>query len=167
MATAMMAATAIVHLVAVGVFGRLPRHMAGEWGFQIADLAGRHWWNVLTTLFLSSSTASMLLGMAVLILVLGLAEFTVGTLRAAGLFLTTQFAAVVLYAGMVALGTLTGIDLPAGMAQATLLGPFAASAVSGCWCWPPRSCSACMWGMRSTISFSSRRWPDCCWAGHW
>ena len=121
MATAMMAATAIVHLVAVGVFGRLPRHMAGEWGFQIADLAGRHWWNVLTTLFLSSSTASMLLGMAVLALVLGLAEFTVGTLRAAGLFLTTQLAAVVLYAGMVALGTLTGIDLPAGMAQATLL----------------------------------------------
>ena len=124
----MMAATAIVHLVAVGVFGRLPRHMAGEWGFQIADLAGRHWWNVLTSLFLSSSTASMLLGMAVLALVLGLAEFTVGTLRAAGLFLTTQLAAVVLYAGMVALGTLAGIDLPAGMAQATLLGPFAASA---------------------------------------
>ncbi|MBP2413900.1 lysylphosphatidylglycerol synthetase-like protein (DUF2156 family) [Arthrobacter stackebrandtii] len=127
-ALAMMAATVAVHLVAVGVFGRLPRHLAAEFGFQAADLLGGRWWNAFTTLFLSTSTASMVLGLAVLCLVLGLAEFTVGTLRAAGLFLATQLSAVVLYSVLLGVGGAAGIDFPAGMEQATLLGPFAASA---------------------------------------
>ena len=127
-ATAMAVATVVVHFVAVGWLGRLPRHLAGSMGFQTADLFSGHWWNMFTTLFLSTSTASMFLGVAVLVLVLGLAESTVGTLRATGLFLAIQVAAAVLYAGVVALGGQMGIDWPAGMETATLLGPFAASA---------------------------------------
>lgn len=128
LSTALMGATVIVHVMTGAFLDRLPVTVAGEWGYQSADLLSTHWWNIFTTVFLSSSTAAALLGVVVLGAVLGLAESTLGTLRTAGLFMGAQVAAVVLYSVVLGLGSLAGIDMPAGMDQATLLGPFAASA---------------------------------------
>ncbi|WP_207344117.1 DUF2156 domain-containing protein [Arthrobacter sp. E3] len=124
----LMAASLAVHIVASGLLGRLPRDAAGRWGFQSTDLLDGHWWNVFTTVFMSTNTASMLLGVAVLGAVLGLAESTVGTIRTAVLFSVIQGGAVVLYTVVLGLGNWAGVDWPTGMGQATLLGPFAASA---------------------------------------
>lgn len=121
-------ATVAVHASSGSLLGRLAAHTAGFWGFQVTDLFGGPWWNVFTTLFLSSTTASMLLGVAVLGLVLGLAEVTVGTWRTAVLFITAQVVAVVVYGGLLAVTKSMGLDMPAGLDHATLLGPFAASA---------------------------------------
>lgn len=128
LSTGLMGATIIVHVVTGAFLDRLPGTVAGVWGYQSADLLSTQWWNIFTTLFLSSSTAAALLGVAVLGAVLGLAESTLGTLRAAGLFIAVQIAAVVLYSAALGLGSIAEVDLPAGMDQATLLGPFAASA---------------------------------------
>ena len=125
--TALMAALLVCHLLLAGGFSRLPRAVAGNWGYQPADLTSGQWWNIVSTLFLSTSTASMLLGLVVLGVAVGIAEFTVGTLRVAGLFIVSQLSAVVLYTGMLALGELAGIDWPTGTATATLLGPFGAA----------------------------------------
>jgi phosphatidylglycerol lysyltransferase len=125
---ALMVATVVVHVVSGAFLDRLGGHTAGFWGFQATDLLGGSWWNVFSTLFLSSNTASMLLAVAVLALVLGLAESTVGTGRVAVLFIATQVAGVVLYGLLMAVTNWTGLDMPAGLDRATLLGPFAASA---------------------------------------
>ncbi|ALV45901.1 hypothetical protein MB46_10820 [Arthrobacter alpinus] len=125
---ALMAATVVVHVVSGAFLDRLGGHTAGFWGFQATDLLGGSWWNVFSTLLLSSNTASMLLAVAVLALVLGLAESTVGTTRAAALFIGTQVAGVVLYGALMAVTNWTGLHMPAGLDHATLLGPFAASA---------------------------------------
>lgn len=124
----LIVAVVFAHFVSGAFLHRLPSPVAGTWGYQSADLFSSHWWNMFTTLFLSSSTAAMLLSVAVLGTVLGLAEATLGTLRTAVLFSATQIAAVVLYTLIIALGSMDAVDLPAGMEQATLLGPFAASA---------------------------------------
>lgn len=128
LSTALMGATIIVHVMTGAFLDRLPGTVAGDWGYQSTDLLSTHGWNIFTTVFLSSSTAAALLGVVVLGAVLGLAESTLGTLRTAGLFIAVQVAAVVFYSAALGLGGLAEIDMPAGMDQATLLGPFAASA---------------------------------------
>lgn len=127
-ATVMMLATVVIHLSTVGLFERLPHEPAGTWGFQPGDFLTGQWWNIFSTLFLNTSTASMLLAVAVLGVAVGIAEFTVGTLRAVVLFLAGQLTAVLLYLVILLLGEWVGIVWPAGMGTATLLGPFAASA---------------------------------------
>lgn len=128
--TALMMATIVVHLVAVGWSDRLPGRLAGNFGYQTHDLLDGRWWNIFTTLFLSTSTASMLLGVAVLGVAVGLAEFTLGTPRTVGLLVACQLAAVVLYTAMLALGDAVGVDWPEGTGTATLLGPFGAAAAT-------------------------------------
>lgn len=125
--TALMASIIIVHLAGVGWLGRLSGTLAENWGYQNHDLVHGQWWNVFTTLFLSTSTASMLLAVGVVGAALGLAEFTLGTLRTTALFLASQGVAVVIDTAMLALGNRVGLDWPAGVEQATLLGPFGAS----------------------------------------
>lgn len=125
---ALMIALVVVHLV-VGEFpGRLPGSVAEDWGYQSSDFLDIRWWNIFSTMVLSTSTASMLLGVVVAGTVLGLAEFTLGTWRTALLFCVTQLVAVVLYTLFFGLGLLADLDWPAGLDQATLLGPFAAAA---------------------------------------
>lgn len=126
--TAVVVLLVLAHAATGGFTGRLPQSIAGDFGFQQADLLGGQWWNVITTIFLSSSTASMLLAVATAAVLLGLAESTVGTRRTAALFIASQLAGVVLYSAMVGLGSRAGLEWPAGMLGATLLGPFAASA---------------------------------------
>ncbi len=119
--TAVLVLIVLAHAATAGFTGRLPQSIAGDWGFQQADLLGGQWWNVITTMFLSSNTASMLLAAATSAVLLGLAESTVGTRRTAALFLASQLAGVVLYAAMVGLGSRAGLEWPAGMLGATLL----------------------------------------------
>ncbi|MFQ4147327.1 DUF2156 domain-containing protein [Arthrobacter sp. LAPM80] len=125
--TSLMVAIIVIHMTSGAFLDHLPASAAGFWGFQAADLFGSHWWNSLSTLFLSTNIASMLLGVVVLGVVFGLAETTLGTLRAGALFIASQLVAVVLYSGLLEWGTAAGIDWPTGMNRATLLGPFAAS----------------------------------------
>ncbi|WP_082634156.1 bifunctional lysylphosphatidylglycerol flippase/synthetase MprF [Arthrobacter alpinus] len=126
--TALIVAIVVAHGLSGAFLSRLPRTVAGTWGYQSTDLLSDKWWNMFTTLFLSSNTGSMLLGVGVVGAAVGIAEFTLGSLRTAAFFCATQVAAVVLYAAVLALGNLGGIEWTAGMDQATLLGPFAAAA---------------------------------------
>lgn len=126
--TALIVAAVVVHVFSGAFLGRLPRTVAGTWGYQSTDLLSGNWWNMFTTLFLSSTTGSMLLGVGVVGAAVGIAEFTLGSLRTAAIYCATQGAAVVLYAVVLGLGNLGDIDWPTGLDQATLLGPFAASA---------------------------------------
>ena len=128
LSTALMATIIVGHVASGAFLARLPGLMARNWGFQPADLSDGRWWNIFSTLFLSSSTAAMVLGIAVVAVVVGISEFTVGTLRTAALFCAIQVAAVVLYTVIIGLGSTLGIDSLEGVDQATLLGPFAASA---------------------------------------
>ncbi|MHA7269621.1 phosphatidylglycerol lysyltransferase domain-containing protein [Arthrobacter sp. HLT1-20] len=115
------------HFAAGGFMGRLPESIAIGWGFQLSDLLGGQWWNAITSIILSSSTASMLLAVATVALLLGLVESTLGTRRTAALFIASQLAGIIVYSAMVGVGSRAGLQWPAGMVQATLLGPFAAS----------------------------------------
>lgn len=124
----LIVAVVVVHVVSGSFLGRLADLPTRVWGFQSIDLLEGRWWNVLTTVILSSSTASMVLGVAVVGIVLGLAEVTVGTWRATVLFIASQVTAVVLYGALVAVSSRVGLDMPDGFERATLLGPFAASA---------------------------------------
>ena len=130
LSTALMVAMVLAHIASGAFLSRLPGTVAGNWGYQSTDLLSGHWWNIFSTIFISSNTASLLLGLGVVAVVLGLAESTLGTLRTAALFSATQVIAVVLYTALLGLGSIVEIDWPAGMHQATLLGPFAASAGS-------------------------------------
>lgn len=126
--SALMIALVVVHGVSGAFLGKLPSAVAGTWGYQSTDLLSAQWWNLITTLFLSSNTASMLLAVGVVGVAVGIAEVTVGSWRTAALFCGTQVTAVVLFGVLLSVGNLSEIDWPAGMDQATLLGPFAASA---------------------------------------
>ena len=125
---AVMAATVVVVLGTRTFLHPLPRAAAGAAGLQSTDLTTGQWWSFITTIFLTAGPVGLLAGLAVLAGVLGLAEMTVGTWRAAALFFSTQLAAAVVFTGVVQLGGAVGIEWLGGMREATLMGPFAASA---------------------------------------
>ncbi|NVM98865.1 DUF2156 domain-containing protein [Arthrobacter sp. SDTb3-6] len=125
---AVVAATVVVVVGTRSVIYPLSRFVAGAAGLQSTDLVHGQWWSFITTLFLTQGPAGLLAALALLIGVLGLAEVTVGTWRAAALFFSVQLAAAVVFTGVVQLGGALGIEWLQGMQEATLMGPYAASA---------------------------------------
>ncbi|WP_269937039.1 DUF2156 domain-containing protein [Arthrobacter sp. HY1533] len=127
MTTALMAATLVVHALSGTGLGRIPAAVAGAWGYQPADLGGGLWWTMFTSPLLNSGAGTMLLGLVVLGVVLGLAESTVGTVRTAAVFITVQVAAALLFTWLLPLASALELDRPSGLGPAMLLGPAAAS----------------------------------------
>ena len=125
---AMLACTVIV-VVGTGTFLRpLTRAAVGSAGLQVSDLFTGQWWSFVSTLFLTPGPVGLLAAVAVLAGVLGLAESTMGSGRTAVAFFSCQLAAAVVFAGVVQLGSAVGVEWLGGMQEATLMGPFAASA---------------------------------------
>jgi phosphatidylglycerol lysyltransferase len=123
-----LAATILVHALTGTILRPPPRELAGVAGFQTTDFFSGQWWSTATTLFLTPNPAALFVAAAVLLGVLGLAETTLGTWRTVGIFLATQIGAVVLMTALVGIGGLAHVEWLAGMREATLLGPYAASA---------------------------------------
>lgn len=125
---ALLAATVLVVVGTRTFLHPLPRAAAGSAGLQSTDLVTGQWWSFVTTLFLAPGPVGLLAAVAVLTGVLGLAESTIGSWRTAVVFFSCQLAAAVVFTGVVLVGAAVGIEWLGGMRQATLMGPFAASA---------------------------------------
>lgn len=97
-------------------------------GFQFSDFAHGQWWSWLTTLFIAPNPAALLLSSVVVLGVLGLAESTIGFWRTAVFFVACQLGAVLLFSGIVVVGSWSKIEWLMGMREATLFGPYAAAA---------------------------------------
>ncbi|MGO4384830.1 bifunctional lysylphosphatidylglycerol flippase/synthetase MprF [Specibacter sp. RAF43] len=124
---AMLAVTIAVQAGTGSILHPPSRALAGAAGFQSADLFTGRWWSPFSTLVLTANPAALLAGAAVLLGVLGLAETTLGTWRTAAALLGSQLAAVVIFTGVVEVGAASNLEWLAGMRQATLMGPYAAS----------------------------------------
>ncbi|ALE06556.1 hypothetical protein AL755_15645 [Arthrobacter sp. ERGS1:01] len=122
-----LAATLFAH-AATGTLLRPPgAALAGVAGFQTTDFFTGQWWSIFSTMFLTPNPAALFAAAAVLLGVLGLAEITLGSWRTVAVFFSSQLGAVVLMTGLVGAGTAVHLEWLAGMREATLLGPYAAS----------------------------------------
>ena len=88
-------------------------------------LKAGHWWSLFTSLFFASNPLAYLAA-ALMILLLGLAERHLGTMRTAVFFFAGQFAAVTLFLLLTQLSRYAGDDWLGQMVDDRLMGPFAA-----------------------------------------
>lgn len=131
--TSPFALTLAVTCVAVSIISgtvsqRLSWPIVARWGFQVQDLADGQWYSILTTLFFAHGAGGLLLVVVVCLSLVWLAEVTIGTWRTIAFFLTTQILSCLLFAGVLGLGQLLGLQWFEGMERASLLGPVGAAA---------------------------------------
>ena len=84
------------------------------------------WWSMFTSLFFATNPAAYLTAGLMILLLLGLAERRLGTLRTAGFFFGGQFAAVSLFLLLTQLARYAGDGWLGLMVDARLIGPYAA-----------------------------------------
>ncbi|SDP54162.1 Lysylphosphatidylglycerol synthetase, C-terminal domain, DUF2156 family [Arthrobacter sp. ok909] len=89
-------------------------------------LKAGHWWSLFTSLFFASNLLAYLAASLMILLLLGLAERHLGTLRTAVFFFVGQFAAVTLFLLITQLARYLGDGWLGLMVSARLIGPYAA-----------------------------------------
>ena len=93
---------------------------------NMTALKGGQWWSLFTSLLFATNPAAYLTAASMILLLLGLAERRLGTLRTAGFFFGGQFAAVSLFLLFTQLARYAGDGWLGLMVDARLLGPYAA-----------------------------------------
>jgi phosphatidylglycerol lysyltransferase len=89
-------------------------------------LKAGHWWSLFTSLFFVTNPLAYLAAALMMLLLLGLAERQLGTVRTAFFFFAGQFAAVTLFLLLTQLSRYAGDGWLGLMADARLIGPYAA-----------------------------------------
>ncbi len=89
-------------------------------------LRAGHWWSLFTSLFFATNLLAYLAGSLMILLLLGLAERHLGTLRTAVFFFAGQFAAVTLFLLITQLARYLGDGWLGLMVNSRLIGPYAA-----------------------------------------
>ncbi|WP_211882717.1 bifunctional lysylphosphatidylglycerol flippase/synthetase MprF [Pseudarthrobacter albicanus] len=89
-------------------------------------LKAGHWWSLFTSLFFVTNPLAYLAAALMMLLLLGLAERQLGTVRTAFFFFAGQFAAVTLFLLLTQLSRYAGDGWLGLMADASLIGPYAA-----------------------------------------
>ncbi|MGY3320452.1 bifunctional lysylphosphatidylglycerol flippase/synthetase MprF [Arthrobacter sp. TE12232] len=89
-------------------------------------LKAGHWWSLFTSLFFATNLLAYLAASLMILLLLGLAERHLGTLRTAVFFFVGQFAAVTLFLLITQLARYLGDGWLGLMVSARLIGPYAA-----------------------------------------
>ena len=93
---------------------------------NMTGLKGGQWWSLFTSLFFATNPAAYFTAASMILLLLGLAERRLGTLRTAGFFFGGQFAAVSLFLLFTQLARYAGDGWMGLMVDARLIGPYAA-----------------------------------------
>ncbi len=89
-------------------------------------LRAGHWWSLFTSMFFATNLLAYLAASLMILLLLGLAERHLGTLRTAVFFFAGQFAAVTLFLLITQLARYVGDGWLGLMVNARLIGPYAA-----------------------------------------
>ena len=89
-------------------------------------LMAGHWWTMFTSLFFATNLLAYLAASLMILLLLGLAERHLGTLRTAVFFFVGQFAAVTLFLLITQVARYIGDGWLGLMVNARLIGPYAA-----------------------------------------
>ena len=93
---------------------------------SMTALTDGRWWSMFTSLFFATNPAAYVTASSMILLLLGLAERRLGTVRAAGFFFGGQFAAVSLFLLFTQLARYAGDGWMGLMVDAGLIGPYAA-----------------------------------------
>ena len=91
-----------------------------------SGLKAGHWWSLFTSLFFATNLLAYLTASLMILLLLGLAERHLGTLRTAVFFFVGQFAAVTVFLLVTQLARYIGDGWLGLMVNARLIGPYAA-----------------------------------------
>lgn len=103
-----------------------PASLLGFASVSAPGLKAGHWWSMFTSLFFATNLPAYLAASLMILLLLGLAERYLGTLRTAVFFFAGQFAAVTVFLLVTQLFRFAGDVWLGRMADARLIGPYAA-----------------------------------------
>jgi lysylphosphatidylglycerol synthetase-like protein (DUF2156 family) len=106
--------------------GGPPEELLHLAGVSAPGLRAGHWWSLVTSLFFATNPLAYLVASLMILLLLGLAERKLGTLRTAAMLLGGQFAAVTVFLLLTQLARYAGDGWLGLMADNALIGPYAA-----------------------------------------
>lgn len=103
-----------------------PRALLPVASVSAPGLRAGHWWSMFTSLFFATNLLAYLAASLMILLLLGLAERRLGSVRTAVFFFAAQFAAVTLFLLITQLAGYLGDGWLGLMVNARLIGPYAA-----------------------------------------
>lgn len=103
-----------------------PQELLPLAGVSAPGLKAGNWWALVTSLFFATNALAYLVASLMILLLLGLAERSLGLLQTAGFFLGGQFAAVTIFLLLTQLAGYAGDGWLGPMADTHLIGPHAA-----------------------------------------
>ncbi|MET3204696.1 UNVERIFIED_ORG: lysylphosphatidylglycerol synthetase-like protein (DUF2156 family) [Arthrobacter sp. UYEF13] len=103
-----------------------PEELLSVSGVSAPGLKAGNWWVLVTALFFATNPLAYLVASLMILLLLGLAERTLGPLQTAAYFLGGQFAAVAVFLLVTQLARYAGDGWLGLMADYSLIGPYAA-----------------------------------------